>query len=120
MLRRLRLAIQNNLQWRWRIPSGPPSEHLHTSYQTRIFGTPAQRWFFADGLAANASDTVVVQFLSIYAIALGAVQRRQPSSRQVARRKSASLRNAVRATAIEPCDDPHDVPSPDSVTSPTR
>lgn len=72
VLRRLRLPIGTNLRRRWRTPGGQPTDHPRTSYQTRVFGTPAQRWFFADGLTANASDTVVVQFLSVYAIALGA------------------------------------------------
>ncbi|GMU40857.1 MAG: hypothetical protein AMXMBFR23_17230 [Chloroflexota bacterium] len=70
--RRLRLPIGTNLGQRWRFRGRPLADHPRTSYQTRVFGTPAQRWFFLDGLTANASDTVVVQFLSIYAIALGA------------------------------------------------
>ena len=72
VLRRLRLPIGTDLRQRWRFRGRPLSDHPRTSYQTRIFGTPAQRWFYWDGLTANASDTVVQQFLSIYAIALGA------------------------------------------------
>src|SRR5690606_5534149 len=38
----------------------------------RVLGTASLRAFFVDGLFSSASDIVVLQFLSVYALALGA------------------------------------------------
>ncbi|MDA0815255.1 MAG: MFS transporter [Chloroflexi bacterium] len=57
---------------RWRFRGRPYSDHPRTSYQTRLFGTPSQRWFFVDGMLGAVVDVVPVQFLVVYAIAVGA------------------------------------------------
>jgi MFS family permease len=69
---RITLPIGTRIGERWRFRNRLPTNHPRTSYQTRVWGTRSQRWFFVDGLFASASDVIIVQFLSIYAIALGA------------------------------------------------
>ena len=56
----------------WTSRNRRPSNHPRTSFETRIFGTRSQRAFFIDGLLSSASDVIILNFLSIYAIALGA------------------------------------------------
>ncbi len=57
---------------RWRFRNQLPTNHPRTSFQNRVLGTPSLRAFFVDGLFSSASDIVVLQFLSVYALALGA------------------------------------------------
>ncbi|MQC18122.1 MAG: MFS transporter [Chloroflexi bacterium] len=57
---------------RWRFRGRSFADHPRTSYQTRVFGTRSQRWFFADGVLGAIVDVVPVQFLAVYAIAVGA------------------------------------------------
>lgn len=52
-------------------PGVPPWVSL-SSYRRRIWSTRAEKWFYADGVFSATSEAVVVQFLSIYAISLGA------------------------------------------------
>lgn len=57
---------------RARLATGPPEWASLSSYRRRVWSTSAERWFYADGLLSSASEAVIVQFLSIYAITLGA------------------------------------------------
>lgn len=54
------------------VAPGPPAWLSLTSYRGRVWATSAERWFYADGLLSSASEAIVVQFISVYAIALGA------------------------------------------------
>ncbi|TAK78909.1 MAG: MFS transporter [Dehalococcoidia bacterium] len=51
---------------------GVPAWVSLSSYRRRIWSTVEERWFYADGILSSVSESVVVQFLSIYAITLGA------------------------------------------------
>ncbi|MCK9487106.1 MAG: MFS transporter [Dehalococcoidia bacterium] len=57
---------------RWRFRNQRPTNHPRTSYQTRVWGTTSQRWFYVDGVVSAIVDVALVQFLAVYAIALGA------------------------------------------------
>ncbi|MEX2373387.1 MAG: MFS transporter [Dehalococcoidia bacterium] len=57
---------------RWRFRNRRPTNHPRTSFQTRVWGTRSQRWFYVDGVLSAILDVAVVQFLAVYAIALGA------------------------------------------------
>lgn len=61
---------QRHIAWRFR--NHAPTNHPLTSFETRVLGTRSLRAFFVDGLFSSASDVIVVRFLSVYAIALGA------------------------------------------------
>jgi MFS family permease len=69
---RFRLPTPYTFQERWRFRNRRPINHPRTSYQTRIWGTGSQRWFYIDGVLSSVVDVAVVQFLAVYAIALGA------------------------------------------------
>lgn len=56
----------------WRFRNQLATNHPRTSFQTRVLGTRSLRAFFVDGLFAAASDVALLQFLSLYALALGA------------------------------------------------
>ncbi len=51
---------------------GLPAWVSFSSYRRRLWSTAGERWFYADGVLSSASEAILVQFLSIYAIALGA------------------------------------------------
>ncbi len=69
-LRAVWLSTRASRPWRFR--NRRATNHPRTSFETRVLGTPPRRWFMVDGVFASASDVVIVRFLSIYAIALGA------------------------------------------------
>lgn len=57
---------------RWRFRNQLATNHPRTSFQTRVLGSGSLKAFFVDGLFSSASDVVWLQFLSVYALALGA------------------------------------------------
>ena len=67
-----RLPTPYTFRERWRFRNRRATNHPRTSYQTRVWGTPSQRWFYVDGVLSAIVDVAVVQFLAVYAIALGA------------------------------------------------
>ncbi len=69
---RFRMPDPYTFRERWRFRGRAYADHPRTSYQTRVFGTRSQRWFFIDGMFGAVVDIVPVQFLAVYAIALGA------------------------------------------------
>jgi predicted MFS family arabinose efflux permease len=69
---RFRLPDPYTFRERWRFRGQRLTDHPRTSYQTRVFGTRSQRWFFADGVLSAIVDVIPIQFLVVYAIALGA------------------------------------------------
>lgn len=70
---RLRLPTPYTFRERWRFRGGPRADnHPMTSFQTRMLGTPSQRWFYFEGILSSITDVPAVQFIAVYAIALGA------------------------------------------------
>lgn len=69
-MRPVRSASRSGRPWPFR--NRQPTNDPRTSFQAHVLGTRSQRAFFIDGLFASASDVVVVSFLTVYAIALGA------------------------------------------------
>ena len=69
---KFRLPDPYTFQERWRFRGRRATDHPRTSYQTRIFGTRSQKWFYIDGVVSAVVDVFPVQFLALYAIALGA------------------------------------------------
>ncbi|MCA9847304.1 MAG: MFS transporter [Dehalococcoidia bacterium] len=70
---RFRLPTPYTFRERWRFRGGPrAANHPMTSFQTRLLGTPSQKWFYIDGILSSVSDVPAVQFMAVYAIALGA------------------------------------------------
>lgn len=67
-----RLPTPYTFHERWRFRNQRATNHPRTSYQTRVWGTRSQRWFYVDGMLSAIVDVALVQFLSVYAIALGA------------------------------------------------
>jgi len=56
----------------WPFRNRLPTNHPRTSFQTRVLGTRSLRAFFVDGMLAAGSDAAPLQFLTLYALALGA------------------------------------------------
>ena len=56
----------------WPFRNRNATDHPRTSFQTRVLGTRSLRSFFLDGLLAAGSDVAPLQFLTLYALALGA------------------------------------------------
>ncbi len=69
---RPRLPTPYTFRERWRFRNQRATNHPRTSYQTKVWGTRSQRWFYVDGALSAVVDVAVVQFLAVYAIALGA------------------------------------------------
>jgi len=69
---RIRLPSPYTFQERWRFRNSRPTNHPRTSFQTRVWGTRSQRWFYIDGVLSSIVDVAPVAFLAVYAIALGA------------------------------------------------
>lgn len=69
---RIRLPAPYTFRERWRFRGPRAANHPMTSFQTRLLGTPSQKWFYIDGLLSGVSDVPAVQFIAVYAIALGA------------------------------------------------
>ncbi|MGE3961987.1 MAG: MFS transporter [Dehalococcoidia bacterium] len=70
---RIRFPTPYTFRERWRFRGGPrAANHPMTSFQTRLLGTPSQKWFYIDGILSSISDVPAVQFIAVYAIALGA------------------------------------------------
>lgn len=67
-----RIPTPYTFRERWRFRNQRPTNHPRTSYQTRVWGTTSQRWFYVDGVLSAVVDVALVQFLAVYAIALGA------------------------------------------------
>lgn len=56
----------------WQFRNRRPTHHPRTSLETRVLGTRSLRAFLIEGLLASAYNVIVLNFLSVYAIALGA------------------------------------------------
>lgn len=69
---RLRLPTPYTFRERWRFRGPRAANHPMTSFQTRMLGTPSQKWFYFDGILSSIGDVPYVQFIAVYAIALGA------------------------------------------------
>ena len=69
---RIRLPTPYTFRERWRFRGPRAANHPMTSFQTRMLGTPSQKWFYFDGILSSIGDVPYVQFIAVYAIALGA------------------------------------------------
>lgn len=69
---RFRLPTPYTFRERWRFRGPRAANHPMTSFQTRMLGTRSQKWFYFDGILSSVTDVPALQFITVYAIALGA------------------------------------------------
>lgn len=69
---RVRLPTPYTFRERWRFRGPRAVNHPMTSFQTRMLGTRSQKWFYIDGILSSITDVPALQFIAVYAVALGA------------------------------------------------